>query len=210
MDKIYISKKIEELRPWYQSIELDGIKTTDKKTSSIRLWNDIKTIMPKNLEGKSVLDIGANAGHYSIQSALLGAKVVCVERDDLAYSQFLFIKNYFENIHGDFNIKYIREDIIDLDFDKLGRFDYIFAISILYHLDSYKNNKKAVKTFPNQNRIIKKLTYMSDNIIIRIRNKNYSNTKHFNNIFKGLNFNPEIIDSTNDRTLIIYRKIGSV
>ncbi len=201
MEKEYILKRVKELRPWYQSIDLNGIKTTNKEKSDIKLWMNIKSVLPKSLVGKRILDLGASAGSYSIQSALLGAEVIGVELSDLARSQALFVKEYFESIYGNLNIKYIHENIIDLDFDKLGHFDYIFALAILYHLDTYKRDKNAVKTFENLNRVVKKLTEMSDNIIVRIRG-----SKNYNKVFARLNFYPEIISKSGSRTLTIYRK----
>ncbi len=208
MNKKYILKKIKELRPWYQSIDLNGVKTTNTEKSGIKLWRDIKSVLPKNLIGKRVLDLGASAGSYSIQSALLGAEVIGIELSDLAHAQFLFIKECFESTYDNLNIEYIQENIVDLNFDKLGQFDYIFALAILYHLDSYKHDKNAIKTFKNTNRVIKKLTEMSDNIIVRTRNN--GSVDFFNKIFSKLNFSSEIISKSGNRTLVIYRKIGEI
>jgi len=206
VNKKYILKKINELSPWYQSINLGGVKTSNRKTSNIDLWRNIKSVLPKDLTEKKILDIGANAGYYSIKSALLGAEVTSVEHSNLACSQALFLKEYFESVYGNLNIKYIQKNINELNFDKLGKFDYIFALSILYHLDSYKNNKNVVKTFKNSNRIIKKITDMSDNIIIRTRNSKYNSANHYNKIFSKLNFNSNIVSVSGYRTLIVYEK----
>lgn len=205
MRKNYILKKIDELRPWYQNIKLDDIKTTKKKTSGIELWKVIKTVLPKDLTNKKVLDLGANAGYYSIQCAIMRASVTSFEISDIAYSQYLFIKRYFQNIYGKLKIRYNRKNINDIDFKKLGHFDYVLAIAILYHLDTYKHDKNAVKTYDNMKRVIKQLTEISDNIIIRIRKG--IKIEVYNEIFKKLNFRGKVINTIGDRTLILYHKI---
>lgn len=202
MDKNYILKKIDELRPWYQSIELDGMMTRRHGPSSIKLWKSIKAALPRNLEGKRILDLGCNAGHYSIQVALLGAKeVIGIELSELAYAQALFLKEYFESNHGLLNVKYMNENISDVDFKKLGYFDYIFALAILYHLDTYKGRKNVVKTFPNRNRIIKILTEIGDNIIVRNRKDNYDE------LFAKFGFKSKMLKKEGDRSLVVYRRI---
>lgn len=201
MDKKYISKRVDELKPWYQSIELDGIITRGHGPSSIELWEDIKSALPKNLEGMRILDLGCSAGHYSIQAALLKAKeVIGIELLELGYAQCLFLKEYFESKHGPLNVKYINENLSDIDLKELGHFDYVFALAILYHLDSYKNLKNVKKTFPNQHRVIKTLTEMSDNIVVRNRNDNYDK------IFAKFGFKSKMLKKDGDRSLLIYRK----
>ncbi len=202
MDKEYISKRVDELRPWYQSIELDGVITRKHGPSSIELWKNIKATLPENLDGMRVLDLGCSAGHYSMQAALLGAKeVIGVELSELAYTQCLFLKEYFEGKYGPLNVKYMNESVSDIDLKELGRFDYIFALAILYHLDSYKNLKNVKKTFPNRHRVIKILTEMSDNIIVRNRNDNYDK------IFAELGFKSKMLKREGERSLVLYRKI---
>src|SRR6267378_1513619 len=69
MTREEILRKIDDLGPWFHCIDLgDGILT---KTSSVTgepadhprgTWKRIERCLPADLSGKSILDVGCNAG----------------------------------------------------------------------------------------------------------------------------------------------------
>ena len=141
MDKEYIQKRVNELGKWFECFNLDGVITRMKSASNPSIWPKVKTFLPDNMEGMRVLDIGCNAGLYSIECAKLGAQVVAIEKNEPYYSQALFIRDYFEDLHNKkLDITFIKEDIINLDLSSLGMFDYTLALLVLYHYgkDQYK------------------------------------------------------------------------
>jgi SAM-dependent methyltransferase len=215
MDKNYIIKKIKELIPWYQAIDFDGVltQTYSKPNESAKsgevLWNKIKTFLPETLEGKRVLDLGCNAGYYCIKSLLLNCKeVIGIERDLHYYNQALFVKEFYEeklNKKLD-NIKYIRNDISDINFNELGKFDYVFAISILYHIGKHKFGKYTPEAMNEQRKIIGILTKISPKIIVRCRNKEVNGVKHYDKIFKEFGYENLKYLPEGKRGLILYGK----
>jgi len=83
MNRDYLEMKIKQLSPWYQNINLQGIQTLRKRDTE-QAWNRIKENFPMNYEGMRILDLGCNAGYYSIMAANEGASVIGIEGLDRA------------------------------------------------------------------------------------------------------------------------------
>ena len=73
--------ELDSLGWWYQHFELpNGLWTGDGCEPGYlpqRRWEVIEPFLPKDLTGKTVLDLGGNSGYFSIQMKLRGA-VRCV------------------------------------------------------------------------------------------------------------------------------------
>lgn len=204
-------QQMRSLKGWYQQITIDGVKTTRHNLSGEPFWPEIKKFLPDSLEGKRVLDLGCNAGYYSIQSALLGCKeVIGVELNGKFFNQALFIKSYFEEKYNRKfdNVKYLRENISDLDFNELGKFDYILAIAILYHIGKHRFGKYTPKTMEEQERMIGILTSVSPRIIVRSRSKSKNGMEHYDEVFSKFGFKnlANVPNKSGLRTLILYGK----
>src|SRR5688500_8591599 len=70
---------VERLAPWFQRIDLGrGIVTKTKSSSGesddhpLGEWQVIKACLPADLTGRSVLDVGANAGFFAVETKRLG------------------------------------------------------------------------------------------------------------------------------------------
>jgi SAM-dependent methyltransferase len=129
-----------------------------------------------------VLDLGCNAGLYSIESALMGAyEVIGIEMRDVWFDQAVFVRRYFEQKHGSrLNVRYIKKKITPELLGVLGKFDVVYAISILYHF-SGKQGKEIAKA----------LSKMTGNIIARYRTSYPSykgSERDFTRHFKGYGF----------------------
>lgn len=201
-----LAKKIAKMGPWYQRIDIDGVLTTGKKVSTITLWESMRKMLPKSLEGMRVLDLGCNAGHYSVQASLLGAdEVIGIDMSKIWYPQALFVKEYFESKHGPLNIIYINKNISDVDLEGLGHFDYVFAIAILYHIGKHKHGKYTPKALEEQRRVIEVLSRTGDNVIVRSRTAKYNNPEYYTKIFNEFGFERKILDPVrHGRRLMLY------
>ncbi|PIU02780.1 MAG: hypothetical protein COT55_01740 [Candidatus Diapherotrites archaeon CG09_land_8_20_14_0_10_32_12] len=97
-----------------------------------------------DLKDKDVLDAGCGTGDKSIFSALKGAKVTSI---DLSSGQLQKAK---ENAAANnVKIRILEMDILNPDFKKLGKFDYIFCLGVLHH------TKNAKKGFENLCKLLK-------------------------------------------------------
>lgn len=164
---------MKDLGTWYQLIDFEekGNKITGGKGDVVTTWNNIKTLLPENLNGYRVLDLGCNAGIYCINSILMGAReAIGIDNSNVYYKQALFLREQMEKKYDRImNIKYINGSI-HKNLKELGKFDIVFALSILYHI---KNN--------HIQEVCKWIADNTNNIICRFRNNN--DIKRFTVIF---------------------------
>src|SRR5437660_5830246 len=93
-----IRKGVEELRPWFHYLDLgSGIVTKDASAGSEpvdhprKTWEKVKAAIPHDMSGKSVLDVGCNAGFYSLEMKRRGAgRVLAIDsqRDQVNQAAF--------------------------------------------------------------------------------------------------------------------------
>ena len=125
------------LEPWFHRIDLgNGIFT---KTESVMgepvdhpapTWEVIRPCLPADLTGKSVLDVGCNAGFYCVEAKRLGAqRVLGVDGQRQHVRQGVFVRK----ILG-LDLEFRRISVYDLDPKTIGRFDITLALGLVYHL----------------------------------------------------------------------------
>ena len=71
-----IHRKVEALGPWFHNIELHGVATAPNHFLGDYprvKWRRFADALPADLSGRTVLDIGCNAGFYSIEMKRRGA-----------------------------------------------------------------------------------------------------------------------------------------
>lgn len=125
-------QRIEELGEWFQNMQLNGVQTAPHHFlgdyPEVK-WRRFAHAVPKDLRGKTVLDIGCNAGFYSIEMKRRGAsRVVAIDHDAgyLAQARFAAETNGME-------IDFREMDVYSIA--QLGeRFDVVLFLGVLYHL----------------------------------------------------------------------------
>ncbi|MBI5033446.1 MAG: DUF1698 domain-containing protein [Chloroflexi bacterium] len=115
---------------WYHRIYVgNGIYTLDNPALHEVVWQKLCPSLPRALDGMSVLDVGCNAGFFSIQLKLLGAgKVVGIESWEDYYKQAEWCKKIW-NV----DIDYRLQDAHSLD-TMQEKFDLVIFAGVLYHL----------------------------------------------------------------------------
>src|SRR5271169_6293788 len=72
-----IRERVRALGWWYQCFELPGGVMTSPGAPPAYYpetrWNLIQPYVPEDLRGKTVLDVGGNAGYFSVQMMKRGA-----------------------------------------------------------------------------------------------------------------------------------------
>ena len=129
-----LEQRIEALAPWFHNINLGGVWTApdhflgDYPGAKFRRF---APHLPKDLGGKSVLDIGCNAGFYSIEMRRRGAsRVLGIDSDDRYLAQARLATEAL-GYHGE--IEFAKLDVYDVG--AIGEtFDLVIFMGVLYHL----------------------------------------------------------------------------
>lgn len=132
LDTSEIARRIAELAPWFHNIELKGLHTApnhflgDYPTFK---WQGFCHLVPADLRGMTVLDIGCNGGFYSMEMKRRGADlVVGVDSNPRYLSQAQFAAEVIG-----LDICYRQLSVYDIG--ELGRrFDLVLFMGVLYHL----------------------------------------------------------------------------
>jgi tRNA (mo5U34)-methyltransferase len=128
-----IEARVKELGPWFHDLDLDGVRTApdhflhDYPAGKFRRFAHV---VPADLTGKSVLDIGCNAGFYSFEMKRRGAsRVVGIDHDE----RYLEQARFAAEVLGFDDVEFRLGEVWDVG--ALGeRFDLVIFMGVLYHL----------------------------------------------------------------------------
>lgn len=127
-----LRRRIAELGPWFHNLRLDGVMTApDHFLGDFpgNLWRRLSSLLPADLSGRSVLDIGCNAGFYSIAAARRGAaRVVGIDSDE----RYLAQARLAAEVSG-VELELRRMTVYDVP-QLRERFDLVVFMGVLYHL----------------------------------------------------------------------------
>ena len=132
IDEHLLRSQIDSLGPWFHNLRLNGIQTAphhflgDYPEIKFAAFRDA---LPADLTGWTVLDIGCNAGFYSLEMKRRGAdRVVGIDTDEHYLRQARFAAEI-----EDADIDYRRMPVWDVA--ALGeKFDLVIFMGVLYHL----------------------------------------------------------------------------
>lgn len=129
-----IKTQIKNLSPWFHNIHLpDGSETAPDHFlgdfPSFK-WENIKNSIPEDLQGWKVLDIGCNAGFYSIELAKRGADVLAIDLDEHYLKQARWTAEQFGL---DDKIRFQQMQVYDLAHTE-EQFDLVWFMGVFYHL----------------------------------------------------------------------------
>lgn len=127
-----IRERVRALGPWFHNLDLKGVKTAPEHFlgdyPQVK-WQHFAQSLPSDLTGKTVLDIGCNAGFYAMEMKRRGAlRVLGIDTDEDYLAQARFAA---------------QVDDLDIEFRTLSvynvaaigeRFDLVLFIGVLYHL----------------------------------------------------------------------------
>ena len=128
-----LAKQAEAIR-WYHTIDLGGgVVTKGVDETSVRLP---RLGLPASLAGLTVLDIGAWDGFFSFEAERRGAARVVAADYFSWHGEGWGSKAGFELARRTFGSKVedIDIDVMDLSPERVGRFDVVLFLGVLYHL----------------------------------------------------------------------------
>ena len=129
-----LAAEAAKLGPWFHNLHLpDGTQTAPQHPlgdfPSFK-WREIAAHLPEDLTGWRALDVGCNAGFYSLELARRGARVVALDREELFLEQARWAQRQFP--FGE-RIEFREGQVYDVA--HWGeRFDLVLFLGIFYHL----------------------------------------------------------------------------
>ena len=128
-----IRARVAELAPWFHNIRLGDVETAPDHFLGDYPRFKFETfahVIPDDLTGKTVLDIGCNAGFYSVEMKRRGAaRVVGIDSDE----RYLAQARLACEVLGFDGIEFRNLDVYQVA--RLGeKFDLVIFMGVLYHL----------------------------------------------------------------------------
>ncbi|MGH9585534.1 MAG: DUF1698 domain-containing protein, partial [Acidobacteriaceae bacterium] len=132
IDEERLEEEITALGPWFHNLRLRGIQTAPDHFlgdyPEVKFAN-FRDAIPMDLSGKTVLDIGCNAGFYSLEMKRRGAgRVLGIDTDE----HYLRQARFAAEVEGA-DVEFRRMAVWDVA--TLGeKFDFVIFMGVLYHL----------------------------------------------------------------------------
>ncbi len=127
-----IRSRAQALGPWFHNINLQGVHTAPEHFlgdyPNVK-WQRFRHDLPADLSGKTVLDIGCNAGFYAMEMKRRGAsRVLGIDFDD----DYLAQAHFAADVEG-LDVEFRKLSVYDIG--ALGEsFDIVLFIGVFYHL----------------------------------------------------------------------------
>lgn len=142
MDDKTLIARMQSLQPWHYALELaPGISTPIREKVWINrhqqrvmyFWTPLLQQHPAIFQGARVLDLGANAGFWTLRALAAGAShVTAVEARDLHIAQ---AQPVFGQAHVSAEqVRLIQANFHDLEWNDLKSMDLVLLLGILYHV----------------------------------------------------------------------------
>lgn len=127
-----LQTRIRNAGPWFHNLDIHGVKTAPEHFLGdypMVKWESIGPALPANLAGCSVLDIGCNAGFYSIELKRRGAdRVLGIDTEELYLAQARLARD-------ELGLAIEYENCSAYDVTLLpGQFDMVLFMGLFYHL----------------------------------------------------------------------------
>lgn len=127
-----LKEQIARLGPWFQNLRIGGVQTAPEHFlgdyPSFK-WQGFKHVVSEDLEGRSVLDVGCNAGFYAMEMKRRKAgRVLGIDSDPHYLRQAQFAAE-----HENLDIEYRQMSVYEVPKLK-ERFDLVIFMGVLYHL----------------------------------------------------------------------------
>ena len=112
-----IRERVAALGPWFHNLDLAGVKTApDHFLGDYPMvkWKRFSHVLPQDMTGKSVLDIGCNAGFYAFEMKRRGAsRVVGI---DFSPGMLEAAKQKLATVESPATVEFVEEDVMQMTF----------------------------------------------------------------------------------------------
>jgi tRNA (mo5U34)-methyltransferase len=127
-----IRSRVEALGPWFHNLDLGGVRTAPSHFlgdyPAVK-WQRFADAISPDLAGRSVLDIGCNAGFYSMEMKRRGAaRVLGIDSED----EYLHQARFAAEVNG-LDIEFRNMSVYDVAL-LAEKFDVVLFMGVFYHL----------------------------------------------------------------------------
>jgi tRNA (mo5U34)-methyltransferase len=146
-----IKKYLEQNNTWYHAMNINGIQTKNTRTSSqYQMW--ISQVIPDDLTGKNILDVGCTDGFYSFLCEQRNAnRMLAIDYEGfdkhkkMPESGKKINANNFELYKKllDSKVEYRKLDVYNIDLIK-ETFDFVLFFGVYYHLENLISALKKI------------------------------------------------------------------
>ena len=141
MDRAELHQRIHQFPQWHYQIDLDGELTPifDKRHINRHeqrrryFFEPLVAHLGGSLSGKRVLDLGCNAGYWSLLALQHGCDhLVAIDgrRMHLDQARLVFDVNGIDTDRYEL----VEGNVFDIDLRQLGSFDLVFCLGLMYHV----------------------------------------------------------------------------
>ena len=127
-----LAERVRALGPWFHNLRLGGVETAphhplgDYPRAN---WELFRHVVPEDLRGRTVLDVGCNAGFYSLEMKRRGAdRVVGIDSEPRYLEQARLAAREHR-----LDIELLQMSVYDIA-TLHERFDLVLFMGVLYHL----------------------------------------------------------------------------
>ena len=127
-----LAERVSALGPWFHNMNLAGVQTAPDhflgNYPQVK-FDSFRGVIPNDLTGKTVLDIGCNGGFYSIEMKRRGAaRVLGIDTDERYLRQARLAAEVQE-----VDVEFLRMPVWNVA-DLHEKFDLVLFMGVLYHL----------------------------------------------------------------------------
>lgn len=137
-----IQRRVDAFERWHYQFDLQGVLTPIWNPGCVNrhlqrkrhFFDPLVALCGGSLRGKRVLDLGCNAGFWSLAAIEAGCEFVCgVDGREMHIDQARLV---FEASGVDpGRYRFLRSDLFDLNMEELGAFDVVLCLGLLYHVN---------------------------------------------------------------------------
>jgi tRNA (mo5U34)-methyltransferase len=170
-----IAREVQRLAPWHYELDLDGVLTPIRERAWINRHRQRRRyffeplVHARALAGKRVLDLGCNAGFWSLQAIEAGAAFVLgvdARAQHVEQAQLVFRAR---GVPAD-RYRFTQANVFDMTPHSLGgRFDVVLCLGLLYHVCKPMELLERIGAVNDDLLLIDTTVYRSDANVIGLR-----------------------------------------
>lgn len=184
MDRDAIRQRIESFDRWHYQFDLGG-QMTPVAASRVNshdqrkryFFDPLVELSGGSLAGKRVLDLGCNAGYWSLEAIERGADFVLgVDGRQMHVDQanFVFEVKGVDKDRYEFRL----QNLFDLDVEELGTFDIVLCLGLMYHVSKHMELMELMASINDDILVIDTLLSVAPGSYLRIRSEDVENPLH--------------------------------